>query len=116
MQHLDEGTIHAWLDGALPAPEAADVAPPGAEPPVEAQAALADARRALSAGRLGEAREKLSVALHLAPTYVEALDALGAVETRAGHTSAAIRAYRAAVAADPGDGDVVRRKTGRPTP
>ena len=25
MQHLDEGTIHAWLDGALPADEAADV-------------------------------------------------------------------------------------------
>jgi hypothetical protein len=26
MQHLDEGTIHAWLDGALPADEAASVA------------------------------------------------------------------------------------------
>ena len=25
MQHLDEGTIHAWLDGALPASEANDV-------------------------------------------------------------------------------------------
>lgn len=25
MQHLDDGTIHAWLDGALPADEAADV-------------------------------------------------------------------------------------------
>ena len=25
MQHLDEGTIHAWLDGALPAGEAEDV-------------------------------------------------------------------------------------------
>ena len=25
MQHLDEGTVHAWLDGALPANEAASV-------------------------------------------------------------------------------------------
>ncbi len=98
----DGSLIQAHLRPLILEAEAAEVAPPGAEPPVEAQLALADARRALSAGRLGEAREKLSVALHLAPTYVEALDALGAVETRAGHTSAAIRAYRAAVAADPG--------------
>ena len=25
MQHLDEGTIHAWLDGALPDDEASEV-------------------------------------------------------------------------------------------
>src|SRR5262249_3633947 len=25
MQHIDEGTVHAWLDGALPAAEAAAV-------------------------------------------------------------------------------------------
>jgi len=43
MQHLDEGTIHAWLDGALPAPEAAEVAKHAAECATCA-AAVAEAR------------------------------------------------------------------------
>jgi len=43
MQHLDEGTIHAWLDGALPTPEAEQVAKHAAECATCA-AAVADAR------------------------------------------------------------------------
>ena len=31
MQHLDEGTIHAWLDGALPQLDAEQVAKHAAE-------------------------------------------------------------------------------------
>lgn len=93
--------IQAHLGPLVLEAEAAAVTPPSSAPPVEAQLALAAARRALSAGRLAEAREKLSVALHLAPSYAEAFDALGAVETRAGRAPAAIRAYRGALAADP---------------
>ena len=43
MQHLDEGTIHAWLDGALPGPERDAVAEHVAHCP-ECAAAVADAR------------------------------------------------------------------------
>jgi hypothetical protein len=43
MQHLDEGTIHAWLDGALPPVEAEQVAKHAAECATCA-AAVADAR------------------------------------------------------------------------
>ncbi len=43
MQHLDEGTIHAWLDGALPPLEAEQVAKHAAECSTCA-AAVADAR------------------------------------------------------------------------
>jgi Tfp pilus assembly protein PilF len=77
------------------------IAPPAAGPPVEARLALADGKRALAAGRLQEARERLRAALDLAPDYAEALLALGAVETRAGRRAAAIRAYRGALAAEP---------------
>jgi len=43
MQHLDEGTIHAWLDGALPAEQAADVER-HARTCAECAALVADAR------------------------------------------------------------------------
>jgi hypothetical protein len=43
MQHLDEGTIHAWLDGALPADEAAGVEQHAREC-TECAALVADAR------------------------------------------------------------------------
>jgi hypothetical protein len=43
MQHLDEGTIHSWLDGALSGDEAAHVAAHVAECP-ECAAAVAEAR------------------------------------------------------------------------
>ncbi|HEY1252300.1 MAG TPA: tetratricopeptide repeat protein [Thermoanaerobaculia bacterium] len=77
------------------------IAPPSTGPPAEARLALADGKRALAAGRLQEARERLHAALDLAPDYTEALLALGAVETRAGRRAAAIRAYRGALAAEP---------------
>ncbi|HEY2797802.1 MAG TPA: hypothetical protein VGK26_07940 [Thermoanaerobaculia bacterium] len=77
------------------------IAPPSAGPSVEARLALADGKRALAAGRLQEARERLRSALDLAPEYTEALLALGAVETRARRPAAAIRAYRGALAAEP---------------
>ncbi len=43
MQHLDEGTIHAWLDGALPPEQAADVER-HARSCAECSALVADAR------------------------------------------------------------------------
>ena len=43
MQHLDEGTIHAWLDGALPPAEAAEAERHAAEC-AECAAAVAEAR------------------------------------------------------------------------
>ena len=36
MEHIDEGTIHAWLDGALPASEGARVEAHAAVVPVQA--------------------------------------------------------------------------------
>jgi len=43
MQHLDEGTIHAWLDGALPPLDAEQVAKHAAEC-ASCAAAVAEAR------------------------------------------------------------------------
>jgi hypothetical protein len=48
MQHLDEGTIHSWLDGALSADEAAQVEAHVAECP-ECAAAVAEARGFIAA-------------------------------------------------------------------
>ena len=48
MQHLDEGTIHSWLDGALSADEAARVEAHVAECP-ECAAAVAEARGFIAA-------------------------------------------------------------------
>jgi anti-sigma factor RsiW len=48
MQHLDEGTIHSWLDGALPPDEAAQVEAHVAECP-ECAAAVAEARGFIAA-------------------------------------------------------------------
>jgi anti-sigma factor RsiW len=48
MQHLDEGTIHSWLDGALSADEAARVAAHVAECP-QCAAAVAEARGFIAA-------------------------------------------------------------------
>ena len=81
--------------------EAQAIAAPSSTPPPEARLALADGKRALVAGRLREARARLRLALEIAPGYVEALLALGAVETRDGRPAEAIRAYRAVLAAEP---------------
>ena len=48
MQHLDEGTIHSWLDGALAPGEAAQVEAHVAECP-ECAAAVAEARGFIAA-------------------------------------------------------------------
>jgi hypothetical protein len=48
MQHLDEGTIHSWLDGALSAEEAARVEAHAAECP-QCAAAVAEARGFIAA-------------------------------------------------------------------
>jgi hypothetical protein len=80
---------------------AASIAPPPSAPPVEARLALADGKRALAAGDLRAAREKLRLAARLSPGYVDALLALSATETRAGRPAEALRAARDAVAAEP---------------
>jgi len=99
------GESAAWIDPRLREIEldaqADAIAPPSSGPPIEARLALAEGKRLLAAGRLREARESLRTALQLAPSYVEALLALGAVETRSGRPRAAIRAYRDALAAEP---------------
>jgi cytochrome c-type biogenesis protein CcmH/NrfG len=100
-----EGQSEAWIETRLREIEldaqAESIAPPPPGPPIEARLALAEGKRLLSAGRLREARESLRTALDLAPSYVEALLALGAVEARSGRTRAAIRAYHDALAAEP---------------
>ena len=48
MQHLDEGTIHAWLDGELPADEAEKIAAHANECP-ECGALVAEARGLIAA-------------------------------------------------------------------
>jgi tetratricopeptide (TPR) repeat protein len=99
------GESSAWIEPRLRETElegqAESIAPPPSGPPIEARLALAEGQRFLSAGRLREARESLRSALQLAPSYVEALLALGAVETRSGKPRTAIRAYRDALAAEP---------------
>jgi tetratricopeptide (TPR) repeat protein len=70
-------------------------------PLAEARLALAESQHALASGRPREARAKLQLALKLSPSYVEALLALGALETREGRVPQAIRAYRNALKSDP---------------
>ena len=77
-------------------------APSAAPPPPEARRALGQARRAVAAGDLASAREKLELARRLSPGYVEAALALAALETREGRVAEAVRAYREALAGDPG--------------
>jgi tetratricopeptide (TPR) repeat protein len=100
-----EPGMAAWLTARLARlrleAEAQAIAAPPSSPPPEARLALADGKRALVAGRLAESRTKLKVALEIAPGYVEALLALGAVESRDGRAPDAIRAYRAALKAEP---------------
>ena len=81
--------------------EAEGIALPSAGPSVEARLALADGKRALAAGRLREAREFLRTALQLEPSYVEALLALAALESRAGRSRPALKACRDALAVEP---------------
>src|SRR6185436_7761931 len=50
---------------------AAAIAPPPSVPPAEARLALADGKRALARGQLGDARTKLLLALKLSPGYAE---------------------------------------------
>lgn len=99
------GESAAWLEPRLREmdleAQAESIAPPPSGPSAEARLALAEGKRLLSAGRLREARESLHTALRLAPAYVEALLALGAVEARSGRPRTAIRAYRDALAAEP---------------
>lgn len=76
--------------------------PVSARPSPEARLALADARRLMERGELRNAREKLLLALRLAPGYTEAALALGALETRESRAPEAIRAYKTALAGDPG--------------
>ena len=75
--------------------------PPLAPPSAGARRALAEGRKALGAGDLPKARERLGLALRLAPGYVEAALALAALEAREGRTPDAVRAFRSALAADP---------------
>ncbi len=100
-----EGETAPWIGPRIRELElearAAAIAPPPSGPPAEARLALADAKRALARGQLGDARAKLLLALKLSPGYAEALLALSAVETRAGRPAAAIKAARDALAAEP---------------
>jgi tetratricopeptide (TPR) repeat protein len=81
--------------------EAQSIAAPAAAPPPEARLLLAEARRALAAGDLPKARERLAIARRLSPGYPEAALVLAALETREGRAPEAIRAYREALATDP---------------
>jgi Tfp pilus assembly protein PilF len=81
--------------------EAQSIAAPAVAPPPEARLVLAEARRALAAGDLPKARERLAIARRLAPGYPEAALVLAALETREGRAPEAIRAYREALATDP---------------
>ncbi len=100
-----EGETTPWIGPRIRELElearAAAIAPPPSGPPAEARLALADGKRALARGQLGDARTKLLLALKLSPGYAEALLALSAVETRAGRPAAAIKAAREAMAAEP---------------
>ena len=93
MQHLDEGTIHAWLDGALPAAEGAAV---------EAHAAAC----AECAARVAEARGLIAGASGI----LTALDDVpaGVIPGRAAAPEEALRAALAAARAEMGDAPGVR--------
>lgn len=81
--------------------EAQSIPAPAAVPPPEARLVLAEARRALAAGDLSKARERLGIARRLSPGYPEAALALAALETREGRVPEAIQAYREALSTDP---------------
>jgi tetratricopeptide (TPR) repeat protein len=81
--------------------EAQAIPAPAAVPPPEARLALAEARRALAAGDLPKARERVGIARRLAPGYPEAALVLASLETREGRVPEAIRAFRETLAADP---------------
>ena len=59
IQHLDEGTIHSWLDGALSADEAARVEAHVKEC-AQCQAAVAEARGFIAASSIQHSRIYLS--------------------------------------------------------
>ena len=81
--------------------EAQSIPAPAAVPPPEARLALAEARRALAAGDLPRARERLAIARRLSPAYPEAALVLAALETREGRIPEAAQAYREVLATDP---------------
>jgi tetratricopeptide (TPR) repeat protein len=81
--------------------EAQSIPAPAAVPPPEARLALAEARRALAAGDLPKARERVAMARRLSPGYPEAALVLAAVETREGRVPEAIQAYRETLSTDP---------------
>jgi tetratricopeptide (TPR) repeat protein len=100
-----DASLASWADAQirrLEVEEEAQVIPaPAAVPPPEARLALAEARRALAAGDLPKARERVGIAQRLAPGYPEAALVLAGLETREGRVPEAIRAYRETLAADP---------------
>ena len=55
MEHLDEGMVHAWLDDALPAEEARDIAT-HVQSCVSCAALVAEARGFIAASTRGIAR------------------------------------------------------------
>jgi tetratricopeptide (TPR) repeat protein len=81
--------------------EAQAIPAPAAVPPPEARLVLAEARRALAAGDLSKARERIGIARRLSPGYPEAALVLAALETREGRVPEAIQAYREALSTDP---------------
>ena len=93
MQHLDEGTIHAWLDGALPAAEGAAVEAHAADC-AECAALVAEAR-----GLIARASGILT-ALDDVPA--------GVIPGRAAAPEEALRAALAAARAEMGDASGVR--------
>src|SRR6476620_9400029 len=74
MQHLDEGTIHAWLDGALPPEEAAKVEAHAREC-AQCAALVAEARGLIAASTriLNSLDDVPSVVIPSAPSDVAAL-------------------------------------------
>jgi tetratricopeptide (TPR) repeat protein len=97
--------LASWVEGQirrLEVEEEAQAIPaPAAVPPPEARLALAEARRALAAGDLAKARERVGIARRLAPGYPEAALVLAGLEIREGRVPEAIRAYRETLSADP---------------
>jgi cytochrome c-type biogenesis protein CcmH/NrfG len=100
-----EGENVSWITARIDrldvARQAQAIAPPSSSPSPEARLALADGERAVREKRWSEAREKLTLALRLSADYVEALIALGILETQQRHPGKAIQAYRAALRSEP---------------
>ncbi|HEV7837796.1 MAG TPA: zf-HC2 domain-containing protein, partial [Gemmatimonadaceae bacterium] len=103
MQHLDEGTIHSWLDGALSPEEAARVAAHVAECP-QCAAAVAEARGFIAAS------SRILTALDSAPRGVIPV----AAPIR--HRNWPMWRAAAAVLVVAGGSLVVIRNTGRESP